>query len=340
MPQDIIDQITQMGQQQHVGKGIEFRQDIGDQGDELDVWDNDDHRNVIEIDDDNEDYIDINNNYNNDYNYAYQEVNDGANGEQEAIRVPINEIQNYIPPEGHAELGEQDDVREIVEANEEPVEEDLAEEPIEEVLVEPGENIDQADNDIERDMNQRYSECTGAYNLQPRQARDYGHLHSTMGHSVFTQLSMKQGLKTFGAQGREAVLSEIKQLHDRGVIQPKNLDTLSPQHKRKALEYLMFPKKKRCGKIKGRGCADGRKQWVYIAKEEASSPTVSIKALMVSCVIDTKEGRDVATADIPGAFMQAEMDEVVYMRLEGVMVDILLELDQKKYGPHVMLQHG
>jgi hypothetical protein len=67
---------------------------------------------------------------------------------------------------------------------------------------------------------------------------------------------------------------------------------------------------------------------------------VSIEALMISCVIDAKEGRDVATADIPGAFMQAEMDEVVHMRLEGVMVDMLLELDCEKYEPHIVVQHG
>jgi hypothetical protein len=157
---------------------------------------------------------------------------------------------------------------------------------------------------------------------------------------VFTQLSMKQGLKAFGAKGRAAVLSEIKQLHDRGVISPKDPSTLSVQDKRNALEYLMFLEKKRCGKIKGRGCADGRKQRVYTAKEEASSPTVSIEALMLSCTIDAKEGRDVATADIPGAFMQADMDEVVHMRLEGVMVELLLELDPKKYGSHVVEHHG
>lgn len=78
----------------------------------------------------------------------------------------------------------------------------------------------------------------------------------------------------------------------------------------------MFLKKKRSGRIKGRGCADGRKQRAYTNKEDASSPTVAIEALMLSCVIDAKEGRDVATVDIPGAFMQADMDDLVHMRLD------------------------
>jgi hypothetical protein len=58
----------------------------------------------------------------------------------------------------------------------------------------------------------------------------------------------------------------------------------------KALNYLMFLKK-RCGKIKARGCANGRPQREYISKDESSSPTVSIYALMISCLMDAIEGR-------------------------------------------------
>ena len=39
------------------------------------------------------------------------------------------------------------------------------------------------------------------------------------------------------------------------------------------------------------------------------------QALYLSCLIDAKEGRDVATVDIPGAFMQADMDELVFVNL-------------------------
>jgi hypothetical protein len=79
----------------------------------------------------------------------------------------------------------------------------------------------------------------------------------------------------------------------------------------------MFLKKKRSGRIKGRGCADGRKQRIHTKKEDASSPTVAIESVMLSCVIDAEEDRDVAIIDIPGAFMQVDMDEIVHMRLEG-----------------------
>ena len=97
----------------------------------------------------------------------------------------------------------------------------------------------------------------------------------------------------------------------------------------------MFLKKKRNGSIKGRGCADGRKQRLYTAKEDASSPTVAIESVMLSSVIDAKENRDVATVDIPGAFMQADMDDVVHMRLEGKMAELLVKIDPKMYRKHV-----
>jgi hypothetical protein len=71
---------------------------------------------------------------------------------------------------------------------------------------------------------------------------------------------------------------------------------------------------------------------VYTAKEEASSPTVSIESIMLSCVIDAKEGRHVATANIPGAFMQADMDEVPAVE-RGARVRSLRHHRERETGP-------
>ena len=60
-------------------------------------------------------------------------------------------------------------------------------------------------------------------------------------------------------------------------------------------------KRKKDRSVKGRGGADGSKQ--HPLSDDTSSPTVSTKALFISCVIDAHEGRDIATVDIPGAFM-------------------------------------
>jgi hypothetical protein len=51
----------------------------------------------------------------------------------------------------------------------------------------------------------------------------------------------------------------------------------------------------------------------YIPREDATSPTVSTQAAFLSCLIH--EGRDVAAVDIPGALMQADMDDLVHLRL-------------------------
>ena len=78
---------------------------------------------------------------------------------------------------------------------------------------------------------------------------------------------------------------------------------------------------------------------MYTTKEEASSPTVAIESILLSCVIDAEEGRHVATADIPSAFMQVDMDEMVHMRLEGTMVDLLLKV-APEYEPDVFMENG
>jgi hypothetical protein len=102
----------------------------------------------------------------------------------------------------------------------------------------------------------------------------------------------------------------------------------------------MFLKKKRNGIIKGRGCADGCKQRTYTAKEDASSPTVAIESVMLSCMIHAMECRDVATVGIPGAFMQADMDETVHVKLEGKMEELLVMIDPKLYRKHVQIKKG
>jgi hypothetical protein len=62
-------------------------------------------------------------------------------------------------------------------------------------------------------------------------------------------------------------------------------------------------------------------------KEDASAPTVPIEAVMLSAVIDAVEERDVATADTPGAFMQANIDKVVHVKFEGEIAEMLVKLD-------------
>ena len=198
----------------------------------------------------------------------------------------------------------------------------------------------------------------GGYGLRNRRGRNYNHRYTgedfvvgddtgitlaTRGNDEvleMPQMSLKAGLRTFGDDGMKAVEKEMHQLHDRDVMKPVHKDCLTPKQRKEALAYLMFLKRKRCGKIKGRGCADGRKQRAYITKEDSTAPTVSTEAVFLSAVIDSMEGRNVVVLDVPGAFMQAEIDELVHVRFTGAMVILLLEIDHEMYKDYVIIEKG
>ncbi|MDA3875508.1 MAG: reverse transcriptase domain-containing protein [Halothiobacillus sp.] len=201
---------------------------------------------------------------------------------------------------------------------------------------------------IERQMEEKYGQREHDINLRPRRARDYSHLFSMYNmplddaHMTFLteQMGIKKGLKAFGQDGAEAVVKEMHQLHYRKVIRPVKSSEMSKTQKRNSLRYLMFLKQKRCGKIKARGCADGRKQRVYKTKEETSAPTVHTESLFLSCVIDAHEHRNVVTCDIPGAFMQADMDEELHLRLDGPLAELIVRVDPELYSPYVTMERG
>jgi hypothetical protein len=138
---------------------------------------------------------------------------------------------------------------------------------------------------------------------------EFHHAHLILENIVMTQYNMKQGIKKFGKKGKQAVLAELQQRYDRELMEPVNKYDLTGEERKGALRYLVFLKEKSCGLIKGRGCADGRPQRDYIAKDETASLTVATEVLILTCLIDAIEGQDVATCDIPGSFMQSDMDQ-------------------------------
>ena len=63
---------------------------------------------------------------------------------------------------------------------------------------------------------------------------------------------------------------------------------------------------------------------------------------MLSCVIDAKEERDVGVVDIPGAFMQVDMEgeDTVHMKLEGKMAELMVKIDPKLYRKYIQIENG
>ena len=132
--------------------------------------------------------------------------------------------------------------------------------------------------------------------------------------------------------------SDMRQIHLRDTFEPSHRHELSAKEKAEVLQWHMFLKLKRDQNIKGRAVAVGNKQRDFISKEEASSPTVFIKAVLLSCVIDAQEHRDVATIDIPNAFIQTRVDKIEDMAtiiVRVTLVDVLVDITPYIYGPYV-----
>jgi hypothetical protein len=109
------------------------------------------------------------------------------------------------------------------------------------MTVEYGDDDSDLVSDIAAEVEARYGPRTGQYNLRAWKQRQYSHLHTIveglngsiiskqfitckphdfrhihteLEHTAMTQHGLKKGLKEFGDAGVEAVLSELKQLHD------------------------------------------------------------------------------------------------------------------------------
>ena len=74
----------------------------------------------------------------------------------------------------------------------------------------------------------------------------------------------------------------------------------------------------------------------YIPREDAASPTMSTETVFMTTLMDAMEGHEVAVVDIPGAFMQVDMDVGAYMQIDGTMAELMLEINEDLYQPYVI----
>ena len=112
------------------------------------------------------------------------------------------------------------------------------------------------------------------------------------------------------------------------------------------MKALMFLTEKRTGEVKGRMVYNGKPTREWMDREDSASPTAALESIFLLSLIDAKEKRDVMTTDIPNAFVQTEMPEVkegeerIVMKITGVLVDMLVQLNPDLYGPHVVFERG
>ena len=164
---------------------------------------------------------------------------------------------------------------------------------------------------------------------------------------TFTQINAKKGIKLLVEIAIAAMFQEYKHLGDgpmpgKPVVTPFNLDVLTPLDKRKTLEDANLIKEKLFGKIKGRTCANGRKQRNHLKPDESVySPTCSTKALTATLFIYQMEQRDVTILDLPGYFLQTALpsDKFFLMRIRDEFVDVMCEVNPE-YIPQVRYENG
>ena len=159
--------------------------------------------------------------------------------------------------------------------------------------------------------------------------------------SVMTQLSFKSGLRAWGDKAYTAVQYKMKQLHFCNTFKPKHLRELNHSQRQTVLESHIFLKEKRYREIKGKFVAGCNKQCDYISKEDASSPNIATEAVLMSCIIDAEEERYVAVINIPNSFIHTRVEyekDMAFIRICGVLVDILVEIAPDLYKSHVITE--
>ena len=99
-------------------------------------------------------------------------------------------------------------------------------------------------------------------------------------------------------------IKELKQMLLRAVFLEIEFKLLSKEDKKQALPILIFLSQKRDGSIKSQACANGHKENIWTRKINSKLPTLTPEVLFHSLGVDAREGRDVATCDLPGRFLQ------------------------------------
>ena len=168
------------------------------------------------------------------------------------------------------------------------------------------------------------------YNLRPNRAqagkwnkRLYG-LH----------LTVKQAVSKLGDRATKAIIKEMNQMLEKRVFHPVYLSDMSREQIRNIICCSMFLKEKyrpdgSFEKVKARLVAGGHQQDKTVYADKISSPTVATSSVFMIAIIAAGECREVATVDIPGAYLHADMpnDCVVHMRLNKYLSNLMMQLD-------------
>jgi hypothetical protein len=150
--------------------------------------------------------------------------------------------------------------------------------------------------------------------------------------------SLKAGLKKFGKVGKTAAITELTQLHTYETYHPVHTKLLSLAVQKQAPASLMNIVEKRDGRVCAQAVADGSKERTQpgYKKEDRASPTVATNSIMITAAIDAHKQCNIATIDIPGAFLHAYNDKETFMLLKGHLAKLMVQVDPQLYRKFVI----
>jgi hypothetical protein len=63
-----------------------------------------------------------------------------------------------------------------------------------------------------------------------------------------------------------------------------------------------------------------------------------LESVFITSTIDAKEGRKVVTIDIPGAFLHADNDDYVIMKMVRTLAGLMVKTNPRLYRQYVVLE--
>jgi hypothetical protein len=148
-------------------------------------------------------------------------------------------------------------------------------------------------------------------------------------------MTAQKGIKKHGQSAMDALRKEFEQFRVMDVLEPLDPFKLTDEQKSESLRALSIIKEKCDGRLKGRTVADGSAQIGKFSKSETGSPTAASDVIILTSMIDAYENRDVAVADVTGAYLHAHMKDFISMCFTGWAVDLLCDVNPE-YTPFVL----
>ena len=149
-------------------------------------------------------------------------------------------------------------------------------------------------------------------------------------------ISWNRAIKTYGEPARASIEKELQQFIDKGVWHPVSFEGLSKQQRKAIIRAKMFVTEKffpngGFDKIKSRLVARGDMQDRSLyGDDDTSAPTAELSSVFSVAAIAACESRYVATCDIGGAFLNADMfkgsGRTVIVKLDPHITKMLTKL--------------